>query len=300
VASVHIIWNPIAGGGTAKAVFERVSSRLYEHRIDYTAAMSERPMHAMELAKEAVAAGHGKVLVLGGDGTVREVACGMVGSDIPLAIIPCGTGNDLARALHIPREANAALDLALSGEVRSMDAALANDELYFNVAGFGFDVDVLDETERFKTRCKNGSMAYLLGLLSCLAHLNNRKTHVTWTDEADETHEADYRALVVAACNGTHFGGGMNVAPKADPFDGLLDICVLHDITIAAVVKVLPKFLKGGHLDPKYKKYVTYFRAKTLTAVCEPVSRIEVDGEVMPSTPVTFTVKPKSLLMIAK
>jgi len=181
-----------------------------------------------------------------------------------------------------------------------MDAAMANDELFFNVAGFGFDVDVLGEVDRFKTRCKNGSMAYLLGVASCLLHLPNRPTHITWVDENGSRHEADHRALLVTACNGTHFGGGMNVAPTADPFDGLLNICVLHDIGFFTVLRVLPKFIKGKHLDAKYKKFVTYFPATELTASCEPVSQIEVDGEVMPKTPVTFTIKPKSLLVVAK
>ena len=236
------------------------------------------------------------MLALGGDGTVREVACGLIGSEVPLALIPCGTGNDLARALHIPTQADAARPIALGGQVRDMDAATANDMLYFNVAGFGFDVDVLDETEYFKTRCRNGSIAYLRGLFAAIKHLKSRKTQITWTDENGAEQQIERNVLLIAAGNGTHFGGGMNVTPKADPFDGLLDICVIHDVTKAALLRVLPLFLRGKHLGTRY---VTYFRAREATAVCDPVSRIETDGEVMPGTPVTFHIQPGRIRVVA-
>lgn len=290
LSDIHVIWNPVAGNGAAKAVFERVRELLVRRGTDFSEAMSEYAGHAVELAHAAAAAGHKCVLALGGDGTVREVACGLIGTETPLALLPCGTGNDLARALHIPRETDAALENALGGQVRQMDAAMANDELYFNIAGFGFDVDVLDETLYYKARTKNGSLAYLQGLLASIKHMKLRKTHITW-----EGGEMDKDVLLIAAGNGTHFGGGMNVTPQADPFDGLLDICVIHDATKAALLTVLPRFMKGKHLGTRY---VTYFRAKELTAVCEPGSRIEVDGEVMAGTPVTFRILPKKINVV--
>ena len=296
MSQVHIIWNPVAGSGAGRRAYERVRAALTAGGIDFSEAMSEHPGHAVELARAAAAAGHGRVLALGGDGTVREVACGLIGSEVPLALIPCGTGNDMARALHIPTKADAALPIALGGQVRDMDAATANDMLYFNVAGFGFDVDVLDETEYFKTRCKNGSIAYLRGLFASIKHLKSRKTQIKWTDENGAEQQIERNVLLIAAGNGTHFGGGMNVTPKADPFDGLLDICVIHDVTKAALLRVLPLFLRGKHLGTRY---VTYFRAREATAVCDPVSRIETDGDVMPGTPVTFRIQPGRIRVVA-
>ncbi|OKZ39949.1 MAG: hypothetical protein BHV68_09250 [Bacteroidales bacterium 43_8] len=168
-----------------------------------------------------------------------------------------------------------AAKVTLSSRLQLQDAtrSAANDNLYFNVAGFGFDVDVLDETEFFKTRCKNGSIAYLRGLFASVKHLKSRKTQITWTDAGGAVQQIERNVLLIAAGNGTHFGGGMNVTPKADPFDGLLDICVIHDVTKAALLRVLPLFLRGKHLRTRY---VTYFRAKELTSACDPVSRIEV------------------------
>jgi diacylglycerol kinase family enzyme len=102
--------------------------------------------------------------------------------------------------------------------------------------------------------------------------------------------------LIIAAGNGTHFGGGMMVTPKADPFDGLLDICVINNISKLRAYTILPKFMKGEHLSTKF---VTYFKTTELTAVCEPASLLDVDGDILPGTPVTFKILPKSLWVIA-
>jgi len=290
-SQLHLIWNPVAGNGAAIGAYQQVTDALAERGIPFSAEKTEYAGHATELAKKAVENGAKKVVVLGGDGTIREVASALMNTDVPLGIISCGTGNDIIRPLKIPKDALTALDIVLAGEARHMDAAMANDLLYFNVAGFGFDVDVLNYVEIYKKRMKNGSLAYLRGLLAALLHLNSRKTKITWPGGSME---AD--VLIIAAGNGTHFGGGMMVTPKADPFDGLLDICVITNISKIRAYMILPKFMKGEHLSTKY---VTYFKTTELTAVCDPASLLDVDGDVHPGTPVTFKILPKSLWVIA-
>ncbi|MEG1524936.1 MAG: diacylglycerol kinase family lipid kinase [Clostridia bacterium] len=290
MADVYIIWNPIAGNGAAVNTYATVSGALDARGIPFIVGKSAYPGHAIVLAKQAIAENCKKIIVLGGDGTVREVATALYGTDVPMGIVPCGTGNDMSRPLGIPTDPLKALEIALNGTPHHMDAAMVNDELFFNVAGFGFDVDVLDYTEIYKKKTKNGSLAYLRGLLRAMTDLKNRETTITWPGGTLQK-----STLLIAAGNGTHFGGGMMVTPKADPFDGLLDICVIHDVTKLALLIVLPRFIKGKHLGTKY---VTYFRTTELTAVCDPVSRIDVDGEVMPGTPVTFKILPASLWII--
>ncbi len=290
-SGLHIIWNPVAGNGAAVKVFALVSAALDERGIPFTSAKSAYPGNSAELACIAVADGAQKIVALGGDGTVREVASALKGTDIEMGIIPCGTGNDMVRPLGISKDPMIALDTVLHGVARRMDACMANDELFFNIAGFGFDVDVLDYTEIYKKRYRNGSIAYLRGLLRAVAGLSMRKTVITWPEGRMEKD-----ALIIAAGNGTHFGGGMPVTPLADPFDGLLDVCVMHDVTKFVAIRLLLKFLKGKHLAEK--KYVTYFRTTELTATCEPFSRLDIDGEVIPGTPVTFKILPKSLLVL--
>lgn len=287
MSRIHVIWNPIAGNGEGARTFSLLDARIRELGISYSQAESMYAGHAVELAKQALDGGHGLIIAVGGDGTVREVAGVLIGTDVPLGIIPSGTGNDLARPLRIPRDPLSALDVALSGIKRCMDAGTANGELFFNIAGFGFDVDVLDYTEIYKKKYRNGSLAYLRGLLAAIKGLKLRKTRIE-TDEG----AFEQNVLMLAVANGTHFGGGMCVAPTADPFDGAFDVCVAHDVNKLTLLRLLPKFMKGSHLG---LPYITYFRTKRLTAVCEPVSRIEVDGEVMDGTPVTFEVVPAAI-----
>ena len=290
-SELHLIWNPVAGNGAALRAYELVTDTLAERGIPFTSEKSAYAGNATELAKAAVESGAKKVVVLGGDGTIREVASALLHTNIPLGIISCGTGNDIIRPLKIPNDPLAALEIALGSEVRQMDAAMANDLLYFNVAGFGFDVDVLRYVEIYKKRMKNGSLAYMRGLLTALLHLNSRKTTITWPGGSMEA-----QVLIIAAGNGTHFGGGMMVTPKADPFDGLLDICIITNISKLRAYSILPKFMKGEHLSTKY---VTYFKTTELTAVCEPASLLDVDGDILPGTPVTFKILPKSIWVIA-
>ena len=290
LSDLHLIWNNVAGNGAAVSAYQLVTDTLAERGIPFTSEKSEYAGNATELAKAAVENGAKKIVVLGGDGTIREVACAMMNTGVPLGIISCGTGNDIIRALQIPNDPLLALDIALNGQVRDMDAAMANDLLYFNVAGFGFDVDVLRYVEIYKKRMKNGSLAYMRGLLTALLHLNSRKTKISWPEGSMEA-----QVLIIAAGNGTHFGGGMKVTPKADPFDGLLDICIINNVSKLNAYLILPKFLKGEHLTTKY---VTYFKTTELTAVCEPASLLDVDGDILPGTPVTFKILPKSIRVV--
>lgn len=290
VSQLHLIWNPVAGNGAAVNAHQLITDALAERGIPFSAEKSEYAGHATELAAEAVKNGVQKIVVLGGDGTIREVASAVMNTDTQLGIISCGTGNDIIRPLKIPKDPLEALEVALNGEVRHMDAAMANDLLYFNVAGFGFDVDVLRYVEIYKKRMKNGSLAYLRGLLTALLHLSTRKTKFTWPEG-----EMEADVLIIAAGNGTHFGGGMMVTPKADPFDGLLDICVITNVSKLRAYMILPKFMKGEHLTTKY---VTYFKTTELTAVCEPASLLDVDGDMLPGTPVTFKILPQAMWVV--
>lgn len=291
--SLCMIVNPVAGSGKAMTTWNAVKELLDKAQVGYTLWETQRPGHGTELAKEAVRQGFDTVCALGGDGTVREVALGLLGTKTTLAVIPCGTGNDFVRPLQIPTDPAGAVDVLLLGKPLLVDCGRANNLLYVNVAGFGFDVDVLDSVELFKGKTRSGSMAYLKGLFHALKSFHLRK--VTYSIDGEEETPCD--CLLIAASNGTHFGGGLGIAPKADPADGLLDFCIIGNVrNFWDVCVLLPAFLKGTFL--KLTKYVTYRRGKTLTARCEPDSRIQVDGERLPGTPVTFALAEEKLRVL--
>lgn len=285
---ICLICNPTAKSGEAKTSGQAVAALLQKAGVEAAVYTTEYPGHATELAKKAVSEGFHTIVSVGGDGTMRETALALANTEVTFGLIPCGTGNDFAKTLHIPTDPEAAVDVLLHGEDRAIDVGVANDQMFFNVAGIGFDVDVLDYAEAYKPKYKNGSMAYLRALLKALFGMKLRRSTITFEDG---TMEKD--VLLIAAGNGRFFGGGMEVTPNADPSDGLLDICIIHDVDLYGVLSVLPKFMKGKHLGSK--RYVTYRKEKSCTFECSPVSRMEVDGERMYGTPVTFRIMEHAL-----
>ena len=283
--AITFIYNPIAGNGAALQALPLVRERLGKTGYVWECVSTEYPGHATELAKKAAAAGAAVVCAMGGDGTVREVALGLAGTDTALGILPCGTGNDYIKALHIPSGVCAALEVVLDGRILQANYALANGLPFINVAGFGFDVDVLDRVDIYKKNTKNGRIAYLKGLFSSIRSRSLRNI----TYRLDGGAPVQSRALIVSAALGTHIGGGICIAPKAIPNDDLLDFTIVHDVvSLKDVLTVLPALLSGKILEKK--QYVTSLRGRSLSAECEPASRIQIDGERLPGTPVTFEI----------
>lgn len=284
-----LICNPVAGNGASENALTALRAALDAANAEYEVRLTEYPQHATAIARASVGA-YDCIVAVGGDGTVHEVALGLIGTEQAMGIVPCGTGNDFVRPTAIPADPALAADVLLHGVTLPIDTGLVNGEPFVNVAGFGFDVDVLDRVEYYKTRIKNGSVAYLMGLLRAIVKPTLRRTTVSI--DGAEPFEKD--VLLIAAGNGTDFGAGMKVTPLADFRDGLLDVCIIHDTHFPKMLTVLTKFLKGKHIG---SKYVTYTKAKKITAVCEPASRLDIDGERENSTPVTFEIRPNSLML---
>lgn len=283
LGKIVFICNPAAGNGKAKKLFTTIQEKLDEKQISYTLLYTEYPGHATLLAEQAASQGAKVVCSVGGDGTVREVALGLTDTSVPLGIIPAGTGNDYVRSLSIPSDPEEALNVVLTGRTKEVNYAFANGIPYINVAGFGFDVDVLDAVEISKKKIKNGRLAYLAGLIATIKHRQLRKVTYSIDDNDSVTSEV----LMIAAANGTHIGGGICIAPSAIPDDGLLDFTIIHDVSsLKDVCILLPALLSGRILNKT--KYVTSARGIKLHADCIPDSRMQIDGERLQGTPVTF------------
>lgn len=290
---LYFIVNPIAGAGRSAKAFARVKELLEQRGADFAAVYTEYPGHAVALAQAALSAGERRVVAVGGDGTVNEVASVLSGSGAVMGILPFGTGNDLCRTLDLPTEAEEALSVLFAGHVRPMDAGTANGRFFLNAAGFGFDVDVLNRTEKFKKRF-NGMLPYMLGVLQTLFSLRPLPLKVK-VHAGEEVLELE--ALLLVASNGRYFGGGMKIAPGADPFDGQFDICIVRRLPWHRVLPVVIRAVKGTHLC---LSEVISLRAQEIMVESPSGEPLELDGEVCESTPVTFRLLPGAIPMLVR
>lgn len=288
---MFFIVNPMAGGESCGKLFnEKVRTILDAKKADYGVAVTEYPFHAIKLTEEALEKGERFIVAVGGDGTVNEVSSVLCQKeDIKFGILPFGTGNDIADTLKLPLTPKEAVEVLFTESCRDMDMGSVNGRKFINIGGIGFDVDVLINVAKRKTKAK-GMLPYFLGILDALLH--RRKIHAVIETE-NVKFEDDI--LLTTIGNGKRFGGGMLAAPKAEVDDGLFDICVVKYIGLAEFLRLLPSFMKGKHLG---KRPVRYFRAKFMKIVTDVECKMELDGEIFNGTPAEFNIVPKALKVV--
>ena len=283
------IVNPAAGSGFAAEMMGKLEPVLKEKEVPYRVLRTERPAHATELARQCAGdSGVKAVVAVGGDGTVGEVAAGLCGTEMPMGIIPAGTGNDLIKSAGIPKDPAAALDFLLTHEARAVDTGRVNDGMFLNVCGTGFDVTVLDQTERFKARFK-GLMPYLLGLIQAIFRYRPVRLKVTADGE-----KLDGEYLVCSIANGRFIGGGIPICPVAEIEDGKLNLVLIRDVPRWKIPFYLPGLMGAKDLT---------FRITRHQLVSEVIlegenMRINVDGEILPMGRAEFSIRPGSLMLI--
>lgn len=255
-------------------------------------AETERPGHARELAATAARDGFERVVAIGGDGTVCEVANGLAHSDTLLGIVPLGTGNDVAVNLNIPRHPAAAASLAAGGPPRRLDLGQITTDgasmCFVNVAGFGFDAEVATRVNRMpKLPYIAGTLPYVAGVLQTLWQYRAPRMHITLDGQPLER-----AVFLVAVGNCASYGGGMRIVPDARPDDGAFDVCIVKDLSRLEVLRLLPKLYSGGHVG---HPAVELYRCRSLTADADFRVLCQADGELFGGLPAQFSVLPGAL-----
>ena len=283
-----LIVNPTAGNGYALKMEEPIRQELEKRGVAHTILRTEYPGHATALARQAAQrADCTGVVSVGGDGTAFEVACGLMGTDAAMGVIPAGTGNDFVKTVGIPRKPMAALEKILSGAPRPVDVGSMNDRLFLNVCGTGFDVTVLDYTVEAKKYVR-GILPYLVGLVRAIAHY--KPVHVRM--EADgQIQERD--VLICSVANGRFIGGGIPICPEAAPDDGLLDLVVVETRPRWMIPFYLPGLLMGNVLT---FGVTSHCRCRKVEIV-SPGMRLNVDGEILSLDAASFAVQPGRLML---
>jgi YegS/Rv2252/BmrU family lipid kinase len=294
------IVNPVAAGGKTARVWPEIEKELRSLGLDFDHRLTEAPNHATELAREGLQRGYEMVVAVGGDGTVNEVINGLVppGSDkasAVLGVVITGRGSDLARTVGIPSDYGEAC-ARLAGE-RTMTVDLgvvqfhhegeAHQRYFVNVGGGGFDGEVAHRANR-APNFMGGTIPYLTSLVTSLLTYRNKAIELIIDDR--EPIRKVVNSVVVANCQ--FFGGGMRVAPDADPNDGLFDVIVIGDIDKVEFLMTVPKVYDGTHIT---HPQVDTYRARHVEVRSDSPLLLQVEGEVCGHTPLIFEIIPAAL-----
>jgi diacylglycerol kinase (ATP) len=246
----RVVINPIAGPGrtrTLAACVDLAKTALAAHDYDADVQVTSGPNDAHRLAREAVNANYDLVVAWGGDGTVNGAASAVAETNVPLAIVPGGSGNGLARDLSIPLNAAAAFKIAATGSVRTIDAGDLHGSLFFNVAGIGFDARIADRLA--SPGARRGLLGYVIATVGELrAYQPGRYSIRNAFDVEGQRHMADivdHPALFIALANSRQYGSGAQIAPKALLDDGMIEIVVVEPQSGFSIMKQVPAFFKG-------------------------------------------------------
>ncbi|MFO7676492.1 MAG: diacylglycerol kinase family lipid kinase [bacterium] len=265
--------NPVAGRARGAKLRARARAELARLIPGIEFVESERPGHATDLARAA--RGRGLVVAVGGDGTAREVAAGLAGSDTELAAVPVGSGNDFCRNLGIPPDVAAACRLAAECPARPIDLGRLESggrvAAFANAAGFGFDARVIVEARRL--RHLRGMPLYLAAVLLAVRDFDCPRCRL-----AAGAQTIEQPVLLVAAANGPCYGGGMKVAPDAALDDGLFDLCVIAAVGRLRILRCLPELVRGTHGSlPE----VRFLRAAELALEFDGPVPVQLDGDLL-------------------
>lgn len=290
---IAVLSNPFAGKGQARVATASAIAHLRRRGAEVRAYAGDSAAATSDLAAQALAQRPGVLVVVGGDGTLSGILDRVVDAGVPIALVPAGTGNDLARAIGIPRrDAEAAAELALTGATRLIDVGQVRTadgtSSFLTVAALGFDAKVSDRTNRL--RWPRGALRYYLALLIELARLRP----MAFTISIDGEAPASAPGTLVAVGNTSSYGGGMPVCAGAEPDDGMLDVVQVAPIGRLRLVRLFPLLLQGRHLG---RTEVRHRRADSVT-VSAPDLVVYADGERVAITECTIGIRRAALTMM--
>ena len=299
-----VIINPNAGKRKGLRDWSQIAGWLNHFKFNYHPVFTEFPRHAIDLTRDHIEKGYTRVIAVGGDGTMNEVVNGIFQqqrfktTEISLGMITVGTGNDWGRMFGIPKDYKEAIQVLLKNKTFIQDAGMveykmntASENRYFvNIAGLGFDAEVVRKTNRLKEKGKGGPLLYLINIFSSLVNYKfvNAVISVDGTDIENEI-----LSINVGICK--YNGGGMLTVPGAIPDDGLFDLTVINRMSRPDILLSLRRLYDGTiNKHPR----VDSFTGKSIRVESDDRIMLETDGESLGHTPLEFRIIPKSVKII--
>ncbi len=278
--------NPTSGVGKQKTIERYIESEIDLDSLHVDISYTEYRAHARELAGDAVGK-YDAVVAVGGDGTVNEVASRLIDTDTALAIIPTGSGNGLARHLHVPLKMKRAFQSLNKFQTRKIDTIKINQFCCVNVAGVGFDAHISHEFEGRKLR---GPLGYLQLIMAELSKYKSTPYHLVIDDK-----DYDRKAFLISFANSSQWGNNIYIAPDAKIDDGLIDVRIINDFP-----KIATPAMVFSLLDKSYDfEKDELVKAKKIVIHHSHELRAHIDGEPIVLPPdVEISIKPLSLNVI--
>ncbi|MCX6255836.1 MAG: diacylglycerol kinase family lipid kinase [Bacteroidia bacterium] len=299
-----VIVNPNAGTGKGKKDWNRISTLLKEENLPFTVKFTERKGHAIIFTREGITEGFRKIITVGGDGTLNEVVNGVFSNDtcpttdISLAMIPVGTGNDWGRMFGISVDYEKAVKIIRDNKQMLHDVGLISffdgpekkSRYFINIAGLGFESVVVKKTNFQKDKGRSGKAIYFYNIITSLLSYKNTKAEIIIDGEKIN---ADVFSINVG--NGKYCGGGMRQTPNALPDDGLLDVTIINGMGKFEIIRNLKILYDGTILNhPKIDGY----KCKNIKVSSDSIIYTEADGESLGHTPVEFSIIPDSINIV--
>lgn len=291
---VTVLTNPMSGHGNAPHAAERAVAQLQRRGIDVCAIVGTDAAHARRLVDDALDRGTDALVVVGGDGVISLALQALATGDVPLGIVPAGTGNDHAREYRLPTgDPEAAADIVADGHTEIVDLGHILDtsgavKWFGTVMAAGFDSLVSDRTNRM--RWPHGRMRYNVAMLAEISKLRLLPFRLTFDDGPEIRTD-----LTLAAFGNTRsYGGGMLICPGADHSDGLLDVTMITSASRTRLIRLFPTVFKGTHVD---LDEVTTKRARTVHVECPGINAY-ADGDFALPLPVTVSAVPGALRLL--
>lgn len=291
----HIfIVNPAAGMTEATAHIREALS-AYDGKIDYEIYVTTAARDATRFVRETCASTAEKIrfYACGGDGTVNEVASGLVGAEnASMTVYPVGSGNDFVK-YYGGKEKFLNLDDLLKAEEKSIDLIRVGDRYSVNVCNFGFDTTVAKTMIAVKhKKLIGGKNAYKTGVFTAIMTSMKNRCEVI----ADGEKLNREKMLLCTIANGSYVGGAFCCAPRSDDADGFLEVCLIKPISLFRFLKILPVYTAGKHLDdPTFADCIVYRRAKAVEVIAPEGFSISIDGEILDTNHFTAEVMPGAI-----
>ena len=268
--SLRILANPSGGRGRVASQLE--SLRAHARRLGVEIELSDGAEDLTVRARRAVDAGVERLLVAGGDGTLHYAIQALAQSGTALGLLPLGRADDFAAALGLPKDLDEAIEVAVNGEVRSVDLGRAGDRWFAGIASVGLDGDAC--------RIANADSGRLRGpLVYAIAGLRAWRSYVPIHARVTGTFGSIGEEVLIAAfANSPRYGGGLRLASAASIYDGLLDVVIVKRMSALAVLAALPSLIRGKHLK---HRAVRFERGVVVSLDCQPGTPLYADGELI-------------------